>query len=79
MPYRLVIKSYDRIGPHAKAMADSCVNLFRELAAEMAVQWRFASKVNECDRLWLLKKSLHGGNCRNSVPRNVSRGRENRL
>jgi RNAse (barnase) inhibitor barstar len=34
VPYRLVIKSYDRIGPHAKAMADSFVNLFRELAAD---------------------------------------------
>ena len=32
VPYRLIIEGYDRIGPHAKAMADSFINLVRELA-----------------------------------------------
>ena len=32
VPYRLVIKSYDRIGPDAKAMTDKFVNLVHELA-----------------------------------------------
>ena len=31
-PYRLIIEGYDRIGPRAKAMADSFINLVRELA-----------------------------------------------
>jgi RNAse (barnase) inhibitor barstar len=34
VPYRLVIKGYDRIGPIAKPMADSLINLVHELAAE---------------------------------------------
>lgn len=34
VPYRLVIKSYDRIGLHAKPMADSLINLVHELAAD---------------------------------------------
>ena len=34
VPYRLLIKSYDRIAPDAKAMADSLINLVRELAAD---------------------------------------------
>lgn len=32
VPYRLVIKSYDRIGPDAKAMTDKFVSLVHELA-----------------------------------------------
>jgi RNAse (barnase) inhibitor barstar len=34
VPYRLVIKSYDRIGPDAKAMTDKFINLVHELATE---------------------------------------------
>jgi hypothetical protein len=34
VPYRLVIKSYDRIGPDAKAMTDRFINLVHELATE---------------------------------------------
>jgi RNAse (barnase) inhibitor barstar len=34
VPYRLVIKSYDRIGPVAKPMTDSLIKLVHELAAE---------------------------------------------
>lgn len=32
VPYRLVIKSYDRIGPDAKAMTDKFIKLVHELA-----------------------------------------------
>jgi RNAse (barnase) inhibitor barstar len=32
VPYRLVIKSYDRIGPDAKAMTDRFINLVHEVA-----------------------------------------------
>ena len=31
VPYRLAFKSYDRIGPHAKAMTDRFINLVHEL------------------------------------------------
>ena len=34
VPYRLVIKNYDRIGPQAKTMTDRFVELVNELAAE---------------------------------------------
>jgi RNAse (barnase) inhibitor barstar len=34
VPYRLVIKSYDTIGPHAKPMMDSLIKLVHELAAK---------------------------------------------
>jgi RNAse (barnase) inhibitor barstar len=34
VPYRLVIKSYDKVGAGAKPMADSFINLVHELAAE---------------------------------------------
>ena len=34
VPYRLVIKSYERVGPDAKPMADRLINLVHELAAE---------------------------------------------
>jgi len=34
VPYRLVIKGYDRVGVDAKPMADSFINLVRELTAE---------------------------------------------
>jgi RNAse (barnase) inhibitor barstar len=34
VPYRFVIKSYDRIGPVAKPMTDSFIKLVHELAAE---------------------------------------------
>jgi len=34
VPYRLVIKSYDQIGPDAKAMTDRLVNLVHELATK---------------------------------------------
>jgi hypothetical protein len=34
VPYRLVIKSYERVGLGAKPMADSFINLVNELAAE---------------------------------------------
>jgi RNAse (barnase) inhibitor barstar len=34
VPYRLVIKSYNGIGPQAKAMVDRFVSLVHELAAE---------------------------------------------
>lgn len=34
VPYRLVIKSYESVGPDAKPMADSLINLVHELAAE---------------------------------------------
>ena len=34
VPYRLVIKSYDRISPEAKTTADRFINLVNELAAE---------------------------------------------
>jgi RNAse (barnase) inhibitor barstar len=34
VPYRLVIKSYDQIGPDAKAMTDRFINLVHELATE---------------------------------------------
>jgi len=34
VPYRLVIKSYDRISPEAKTAADRFINLVNELAAE---------------------------------------------
>jgi RNAse (barnase) inhibitor barstar len=34
VPYRLVIKSYDGIGPDAKAMTDRFINLVHELATE---------------------------------------------
>jgi hypothetical protein len=34
VPYRLVIKSYERVGPNAKPMADRFINLVHELAAE---------------------------------------------
>ena len=33
VPYRLVIRGYDRIGPHAKPMTDSFIKLIHELAA----------------------------------------------
>jgi len=34
VPYRIVIKNYDKIGPSAKQMADGFVDLIRELASE---------------------------------------------
>jgi len=34
VPYRLVIKSYQSIGLHAKPMTDSLINLVHELAAD---------------------------------------------
>jgi RNAse (barnase) inhibitor barstar len=34
VPYRLVIRSYESVGPDAKPMADSFINLVHELAAE---------------------------------------------
>jgi RNAse (barnase) inhibitor barstar len=34
VPYRLVIKSYERVAPDAKPMADRFINLVHELAAE---------------------------------------------
>jgi RNAse (barnase) inhibitor barstar len=34
VPYRLIVKGYDRVGSDAKAMADSFINLVRELAAD---------------------------------------------
>jgi RNAse (barnase) inhibitor barstar len=34
VPYRLVIEGYDRVGGDAKPMADSFINLVRELSAE---------------------------------------------
>lgn len=34
VPYRLVIESYERVGPDAKPMADRLINLVLELAAE---------------------------------------------
>jgi RNAse (barnase) inhibitor barstar len=34
VPYRVVIKSYDKIGPEAKAMTDRFISLVHELAAE---------------------------------------------
>jgi RNAse (barnase) inhibitor barstar len=34
VPYRLVIESYERVGPDAKPMVDSLINLVHELAAE---------------------------------------------
>jgi RNAse (barnase) inhibitor barstar len=34
VPYRLVIKSYDRIGLHTKPMTDSFINLVHGLAAD---------------------------------------------
>ena len=34
VPYRLIIKSYDRIGPHAKPMTESFINLVHELGDE---------------------------------------------
>jgi len=34
VPYRLVIKSYERVGPDAKPMADRLINLVHELVAE---------------------------------------------
>lgn len=34
VPYRSLIRNYDRIAPDAKAMADSLINLVRELAAD---------------------------------------------
>lgn len=34
VPYRLVIKSYDRIGPDAKPMADKFIDLVHELATD---------------------------------------------
>lgn len=34
VPYRLVIKSYERVDPNAKPMADRFINLVQELAAE---------------------------------------------
>jgi len=34
VPYRLVVKNYDRIGPSARGMADDFIDLIRELAGE---------------------------------------------
>src|SRR5215470_934530 len=34
VPYRLVIKNYDRIGPEAKPMTDRFISLLHELGAE---------------------------------------------
>jgi RNAse (barnase) inhibitor barstar len=34
VPYRLVIKDYDRIGPLAKAMIDNFIRLVHDLAAK---------------------------------------------
>ena len=34
VPYRLVIKNYDRIGPEARPMTDRLINLLHELGTE---------------------------------------------
>jgi len=34
VPYKLVIRSYDKIAPVAKKMTDNFINLVHELAAE---------------------------------------------
>lgn len=34
VPYRLVIKNYDKIAPSAKQMADDFIGLIRELASQ---------------------------------------------
>jgi RNAse (barnase) inhibitor barstar len=34
VPYRLVIKNYDRIGPSAKEMVDDFIDLIRDLASK---------------------------------------------